>query len=55
MSRGAAKIVGFEQHEASKYPYSAVHKAITNAVTHRDYWHRGAEVRTCFFHDRIAV
>ncbi len=54
-TRVAAKIVGFERREITEYPYSAVREAITNAVTHRDYWRSGTEVRVSIFADRIEV
>lgn len=54
-TRVAAKIVGFERREITEYPYPAVREAITNAVTHRDYWRRGTEVRVSIFDDRIEV
>lgn len=54
-TRVAAKVVGFERREIAEYPYSAIREAITNAVTHRDYWRRGTEVRVSIFADRIEV
>ena len=54
-TRVAAKVVGFERREITEYPYPAVREAITNAVTHRDYWRRGTEVRVSIFADRIEV
>ncbi len=54
-TRVAAKVVGFERREIAEYPYPAIREAITNAVTHRDYWRRGTEVRVSIFADRIEV
>jgi predicted HTH transcriptional regulator len=54
-TRVAAKVVGFERREITEYPYSAIREAITNAVTHRDYWRRGTEVRVSIFANRIEV
>jgi ATP-dependent DNA helicase RecG len=54
-TRIAAKITGFERREITEYPYPAIREAITNAVTHRDYWRRGTEVRVSIFDDRIEV
>ncbi len=54
-TRIAAKITGFERREITEYPYPAIREAITNAVTHRDYWRQGTEVRVSIFDDRIEV
>jgi ATP-dependent DNA helicase RecG len=54
-TRVAAKIVEFERQEITEYPYPAIREAITNAVTHRDYWRDDARIRVSIFDDRIEV
>ena len=54
-TRVAARITGFERHEITEYPYPAIREALANAVAHRDYWRRGADVRLSIFDDRIEV
>nr|WP_290670505.1 helix-turn-helix domain-containing protein [Ardenticatena sp.] len=54
MRRGAV-MRGLVREEQTEYPIEAVREAIVNAVAHRDYSIRGAEIRIFMFADRIEV
>lgn len=54
MRRGAV-MRGVTREETLEYPRDAVREAIVNAVGHRDYSIRGAEIQVFMFADRIEV
>lgn len=54
MRRGAV-MRGLVREEQTEYPIEAVREAIVNAVAHRDYSIRGAEIQIFMFADRIEV
>lgn len=54
MRRGAV-MRGLTREETLEYPREAVREAIVNAVAHRDYSIRGAEIQVFMFADRIEV
>lgn len=54
MRRGAV-MRGLIREETLEYPREAVREAIVNAVAHRDYSIRGAEIQVFMFSDRIEV
>lgn len=53
--RHGAIMRGLQREEQSDYPREAVREAIVNAVAHRDYAIRGAEIQLFMFADRIEV
>ncbi|HBY93433.1 MAG TPA: hypothetical protein DEP84_05605 [Chloroflexi bacterium] len=53
--RHGAVMRGLQREEQSDYPREAVREAIVNAVAHRDYAIRGAEIQLFMFADRIEV
>lgn len=54
MRRGAV-MRGVTREETLEYPRDAVREAIVNAVGHRDYSIRGAEIQVFMYADRIEV
>ncbi len=51
----AGKIVGFKRIDIPEYPFEAIREAVINAIAHRDYDQRGANVQIEIFDDRIEV
>lgn len=49
------EIRGLQRKEIPEYPTEAVREAILNAVMHRDYLERGANVQVDIFDDRLTV
>jgi len=49
------KIKGLYRHEIPEYPAEAVREAVLNAVMHRDYNEKGANVQIDIFDDRLTV
>ena len=49
------EIKGLERKEIPEYPIEALREAVLNAVMHRDYFERGANVQIDIFDDRITV
>lgn len=54
ISRGA-KIEGLYRKEAYEYPEKAIREALVNAVCHRDYSRKGADIKFAIFDDRIEI
>ncbi|MBA3532028.1 MAG: putative DNA binding domain-containing protein [Ardenticatenales bacterium] len=54
MRRGVI-MEGLQREEKMEYPREAVREAIVNAVAHRDYAIRGAEIQIFMFSDRIEL
>jgi predicted HTH transcriptional regulator len=54
VKRGA-KIKGVYRKEEYEYPLEAVREAVINAVCHRDYSRKGADIKFAIFDDRIEV
>jgi len=50
-----AEVRGLWREEVPEYPEEVIREAITNAVAHRSYAHRGATVRIRIFADRIEI
>ena len=48
-------IKGLERKEIPEYPLEALREAVLNALMHRDYFERGANVQIDIFDDRITV
>lgn len=46
---------GLRQQDQPDYPISALRELVLNAVTHRDYEHSNAPVRSIWFADRVQV
>jgi predicted HTH transcriptional regulator len=53
--RRGAKIEGLYRKEAYEYPEKAVKEALVNAVCHRDYSRKGADIKFAIFDDRIEI
>jgi len=49
------EIKGLYRKEIPEYPIEAVREAILNAVMHRDYFERGANVQIDIFDDRLTI
>jgi ATP-dependent DNA helicase RecG len=49
------EIKGLRRKEIPEYPVEAIREAILNAVMHRDYFERGANVQIDIFDDRLTV
>ncbi len=49
------EIKGLQRKEIPEYPTEAVREAVLNAVMHRDYLERGANVQIDIFDDRLTV
>ena len=49
------EIKGLKRKEIPEYPVEAVREAITNAVMHRDYLEKGANVFVSIFDDRLEI
>lgn len=54
VKRGA-KIEGVYRKEEYEYPLEAVREAVINAICHRDYSRKGADIKFAIFDDRIEV
>jgi len=54
IKRGA-KIEGVYRKEEYEYPETAIREAVVNAVCHRDYSRRGADIKFAIFDDRIEI
>ena len=54
-TRTAHRIEGLKREEISEYPRKAVREAITNAVTHRDWFFEGANVFVEVYSDRLEI
>jgi predicted HTH transcriptional regulator len=53
--RRGARIEGVYRRERYEYPLGAVREAVVNALCHRDYSRRGADVKFAIFDDRLEV
>ena len=53
--RRGAKIEGVYRKEEYEYPLGAVREAVVNAICHRDYSRRGADIKFAIFDDRLEV
>lgn len=53
--RRGAKIEGLYRKEAYEYPEKAVKEALVNAVCHRDYSRKGADIKFAIFDNRIEI
>ena len=53
--RRGAKIEGLYRKEAYEYPEKAIKEALVNAVCHRDYSRKGADIKFALFDDRIEI
>lgn len=49
------EIKGLYRMETPEYPIEAVREAILNAVMHRDYWERGANVQIDIFDNKLTI
>ncbi len=54
VKRGA-KIEGLYRIEEYEYPETAIREAVVNAVCHRDYSRKGADIKFAIFDDRIEI
>lgn len=54
-TRLASKIVGFNRIEIPEYPFEAIREALINAIAHRDYNRRGANIMFSIFDDRVEI
>lgn len=54
VKRGA-KIEGLYRKEEYEYPETAIREAVVNAVCHRDYSRKGADIKFAIFDDRIEI
>ena len=54
-TRTSYKIKDIEREEIPEYPLEALREAIINAVMHRDYFERGANVQIDIFDDGIQI
>lgn len=53
--RRGAKVEGLYRKETYEYPEKAVKEALVNAVCHRDYSRKGANIRFAIFDDRLEI
>ena len=53
--RRSAKIEGLYRTEEYEYPEKAIREAVVNALCHRDYSRRGADIKFAIFEDRIEI
>lgn len=51
----SAKIEGIYRKEEYEYPEKAIREAVVNAVCHRDYSRKGADIKFAIFDDRIEI
>lgn len=51
----SAKIEGVYRKEDYEYPEKAIREAVVNAVCHRDYSRKGADIKFAIFDDRIEI
>jgi len=54
-TRTGYKIKDIQREEIPEYPIEALREAIINAVMHRDYFEKGANVQVDIFDDRIEI
>ena len=54
VKRGA-KIEGVYRKEEYEYPETAIREAVVNAICHRDYSRKGADIKFAIFDDRIEI
>jgi len=54
VKRGA-KIEGIYRKEEYEYPETAIREAVVNAICHRDYSRKGADIKFAIFDDRIEI
>lgn len=54
VKRGA-KIEGLYRKEEYEYPETAIREAVVNAICHRDYSRKGADIKFAIFDDRIEI
>jgi len=53
--RRSAKIEGLYRTEEYEYPEKAIREALVNALCHRDYSRRGADIKFAIFDNRIEI
>jgi ATP-dependent DNA helicase RecG len=53
--RRSAKIEGLYRIEEYEYPEKAIREVVVNALCHRDYSRRGADIKFAIFDDRIEI
>jgi ATP-dependent DNA helicase RecG len=53
--RRSAKIEGLYRIEEYEYPEKAIREALVNAICHRDYSRRGADIKFAIFDNRIEI
>ena len=53
--RRSAKIEGLYRTEEYEYPEKAIREVVINALCHRDYSRRGADIKFAIFDDRIEI
>jgi|LGVE01.1.fsa_nt_gb predicted HTH transcriptional regulator len=53
--RRSAKIEGLYRTEAYEYPEKAIREVVVNALCHRDYSRRGADIKFAIFDNRIEI
>ncbi len=51
----SAKIIGFERIETPDIPFEALREGIINAITHRDYSDRGAEIQLRIHGKKVVI
>ncbi|MFH1576530.1 MAG: RNA-binding domain-containing protein [Candidatus Margulisiibacteriota bacterium] len=54
-TRLSYKIRGIQREEVPEYPAGALREAVINAVMHRDYFERGANIQIDIFDDQVVV
>lgn len=54
-TRLASKIVEFKRVDIPEYPFEAIREGVVNAMAHRDYFRRGANIQIDIFDDRIEI
>ncbi len=54
-TRLASKIIDFKRVDIPEYPFEAVREAVINALAHRDYSIREAQIIISIFDDRIEI
>lgn len=54
-TRLANKIVEWKRVDIPEYPFKAIREGVINAMAHRDYFRRGANIQIDIFDDRIEI
>lgn len=54
-TRLANKIVEWKRVDIPEYPFKAIREGVINAMAHRDYNRRGANIQIDIFNDRVEI